>query len=118
NYIFLHFFFQAEDGIRDFHVTGVQTCALPIYASIWKIFSALAVDDYDLHALTPLVSPVRLGKWREHADDSWFHAIEAHVDDVFECYAGSLFQDQLALRGENHRQVTSAGPAYFRSNAG
>src|SRR5690606_40731684 len=24
------FFFQAEDGIRAFHVTGVQTCALPI----------------------------------------------------------------------------------------
>src|SRR5690606_40700996 len=24
-------FFQAEDGIRDFHVTGVQTCALPIW---------------------------------------------------------------------------------------
>src|SRR5690606_40201985 len=29
-----HFFFQAEDGIRDFHVTGVQTCALPISAEI------------------------------------------------------------------------------------
>src|SRR5690606_3284889 len=28
--IFHFFFFQAEDGIRDFHVTGVQTCALPI----------------------------------------------------------------------------------------
>src|SRR5690606_41971349 len=27
----LFFFFQAEDGIRVFHVTGVQTCALPIY---------------------------------------------------------------------------------------
>src|SRR5690606_40670453 len=26
----LLFFFQAEDGIRAFHVTGVQTCALPI----------------------------------------------------------------------------------------
>src|SRR5690606_8787721 len=26
-----YFFFQAEDGIRDFHVTGVQTCALPIH---------------------------------------------------------------------------------------
>src|SRR5207302_7023642 len=25
------FFFQAEDGIRDFHVTGVQTCDLPIF---------------------------------------------------------------------------------------
>src|SRR5690606_40019200 len=30
---FAFFFFQAEDGIRDFHVTGVQTCALPIYAN-------------------------------------------------------------------------------------
>src|SRR2546426_6531251 len=28
--IFLFFFFQAEDGIRDYKVTGVQTCALPI----------------------------------------------------------------------------------------
>src|SRR5947209_9865901 len=27
------FFFQAEDGIRDIGVTGVQTCALPIWAS-------------------------------------------------------------------------------------
>src|SRR5690606_41188860 len=27
------FFFQAEDVIRDFHVTGVQTCALPISGS-------------------------------------------------------------------------------------
>src|SRR5690606_39864129 len=34
-----HFFFQAEDGIRDFHVTGVQTCALPIShfkATVWN----------------------------------------------------------------------------------
>src|SRR2546426_7969995 len=29
------FFFQAEDGIRDYKVTGVQTCALPICAS-WQ----------------------------------------------------------------------------------
>src|SRR5256886_5325404 len=28
------FFFQAEDGIRDLTVTGVQTCALPIYRSL------------------------------------------------------------------------------------
>src|SRR5690606_41032886 len=35
------FFFQAEDGIRDFHVTGVQTCALPIWASAsWPATSA------------------------------------------------------------------------------
>src|SRR5688500_20125782 len=29
--IYYFFFFQAEDGIRDYKVTGVQTCALPIY---------------------------------------------------------------------------------------
>src|SRR3712207_8801440 len=29
-YCFIFFFFQAEDGIRDIGVTGVQTCALPI----------------------------------------------------------------------------------------
>src|SRR5688500_20159475 len=28
------FFFQAEDGIRDYKVTGVQTCALPIFEPI------------------------------------------------------------------------------------
>src|SRR5215471_416463 len=28
---FFFFFFQAEDGIRDLYVTGVQTCALPIF---------------------------------------------------------------------------------------
>src|SRR5688572_3825572 len=30
-FLFFFFFFQAEDGIRDLTVTGVQTCALPIY---------------------------------------------------------------------------------------
>ena len=29
------FFFQAEDGIRDYDVTGVQTCALPILEKVW-----------------------------------------------------------------------------------
>src|SRR5207302_5444410 len=33
SFCFFFFFFQAEDGIRDFHVTGVQTCALPIFAA-------------------------------------------------------------------------------------
>src|SRR5204863_815396 len=32
-FFFFLFFFQAEDGIRDLYVTGVQTCALPISAA-------------------------------------------------------------------------------------
>src|SRR5690625_7044107 len=35
------FFFQAEGGIRDGHVTGVQTCALPISAEGWEVSTAL-----------------------------------------------------------------------------
>src|SRR5205807_3774510 len=31
---YFFFFFQAEDGIRDYKVTGVQTCALPIFRQI------------------------------------------------------------------------------------
>src|SRR5699024_11580206 len=33
SFVFVLFFFQAEDGIRDRNVTGVQTCALPISAT-------------------------------------------------------------------------------------
>src|SRR5690606_40735425 len=35
------FFFQAEDGIRDFHVTGVQTCALPIWTHVEPVLALL-----------------------------------------------------------------------------
>src|SRR2546430_13573467 len=46
-YLCLFFFFQAEDGIRDLTVTGVQTCALPIFssteASFFFCFSSVTV---------------------------------------------------------------------------
>src|SRR5207248_8457372 len=48
----LHFFFQAEDGIRDRTVTGVQTCALPI--SITGAISA----ERRCAAPTPEMAPV------------------------------------------------------------
>src|SRR2546430_9406357 len=47
----MFFFFQAEDGIRDLTVTGVQTCALPIcavtpfsglFGTVWGIIDAFA----------------------------------------------------------------------------
>src|SRR5690349_22884716 len=40
-----HFFFQAEDGIRDLYVTGVQTCALPIFdINGFRVHTALNED--------------------------------------------------------------------------
>ena len=44
--IWLCFFFQAEDGIRDYKVTGVQTCALPI--SLIVEGSVLIFSEYQL----------------------------------------------------------------------
>ena len=37
----VYFFFQAEDGIRDYKVTGVQTCALPISISLAQNFASM-----------------------------------------------------------------------------
>ena len=42
-FFFDFFFFQAEDGIRDIGVTGVQTCALPIYTDQRKIGTDVGV---------------------------------------------------------------------------
>src|SRR5256885_15757945 len=57
------FFFQAEDGIRDYKVTGVQTCALPIYVqtSYYNLVNApLAAVMGLLLGLAPLL------RWRKH----------------------------------------------------
>src|SRR2546423_11525066 len=47
-YICVFFFFQAEDGIRDKLVTGVQTCALPIWKFEYFLQQLLAVNQRDL----------------------------------------------------------------------
>src|SRR5699024_11576728 len=42
---FFFFFFQAEDGIRDRNVTGVQTCALPILKIHEDLQKIMTIDD-------------------------------------------------------------------------
>src|SRR5437763_17162424 len=46
------FFFQAEDGIRDTSVTGVQTCALPIFNEPSAQERRLADNMHGLHGTT------------------------------------------------------------------
>ena len=60
-YVFFFFFFQAEDGIRDYKVTGVQTCALPICWSSSKVL--LVVESY-LN-----ITLIILETWEMHTDD-------------------------------------------------
>src|SRR5256884_2077548 len=47
------FFFQAEDGIRDVAVTGVQTCALPIPRQVTECFGFQADGSYSMRHLSP-----------------------------------------------------------------
>src|SRR5205085_6974038 len=42
------FFFQAEDGIRDLTVTGVQTCALPIFGNEPQMFESVMLGSLDI----------------------------------------------------------------------
>src|SRR5690606_40438499 len=59
----LVFFFQAEDGIRDFHVTGVQTCALPILklrATLWERVAAMTLGLLIAVGLTVAMAHSRL----------------------------------------------------------
>src|SRR5256885_1522472 len=42
--VLIFFFFQAEDGIRDYKVTGVQTCALPILALARRLGAQVTVN--------------------------------------------------------------------------
>src|SRR6266850_4073375 len=51
---FYFFFFQAEDGIRDYKVTGVQTCALPILPRLRR---RRALDRHRRPAVQPALLP-------------------------------------------------------------
>src|SRR5256885_15863235 len=53
------FFFQAEDGIRDYKVTGVQTCALPICPHARKLQGFVA--DHGTQFLSFLICPTGFG---------------------------------------------------------
>src|SRR5690606_39659068 len=73
---YLFVFSQAEDGIRAFHVTGVQTCALPI--SIFDQLPDSAKDDAQNDVVTLLVGKLQraagiptIGVGRPGEDERW-----------------------------------------------
>src|SRR5207245_5352279 len=80
SYFFLSFFFfQAEDGIRDATVTGVQTCALPIFLShqLWRrrfgsnpgIVSKTIALNAEIHQVIGVLPPDFM--WNNRRTDVW-----------------------------------------------
>src|SRR5688500_20344154 len=61
----LVFFFQAEDGIRDYKVTGVQTCALPISLRRISVTNSWAERN--------LMQTLR--EWKDHAEERGYSRI-------------------------------------------
>src|SRR5256885_11392302 len=79
---YLVLFFQAEDGIRDYKVTGVQTCALPIF-----VIGTVKGDIHDIGK--NLVSMMMEGAGFEVIDiginnpvDKYLEALETHRPDI------------------------------------
>ena len=75
------FFFQAEDGIRDYKVTGVQTCALPISGS--QIVFFISGNGRHIEALDHC--PTSLGVQVHHIISGAFISLfpDGDVDDIF-----------------------------------
>src|ERR1035437_1044844 len=67
-------FFQAEDGLRDIGVPGVQTCALPIFANL-QSGSGTAAHVEDHHSANPLQ---RNRTGQGHLDDARFLGIPCY----------------------------------------
>src|SRR5256885_11437834 len=60
DYSWRFLFFQAEGGIRDYKVTGVQTCALPIYALYPDVWVSRGDDEREAATRRAALAPYRL----------------------------------------------------------
>src|SRR5690606_39519120 len=102
-------FLQAEDGIRDFHVTGVQTCALPICSQSRLPLTILAIQVApEIHA------PLRIDPCRP--------VCEQHGNPVLQRDVLQLTRSENALNRSEERRVgkecSARRPPYeYRKNS-
>src|SRR5690606_40834562 len=89
--------FQAEDGIRDFHVTGVQTCALPISGED-KAARALREQLVDAQRLLEAVEAALAADGERLLDAEERLAIESQMQALRE-----LLDSQDGARSEERR---------------
>src|SRR5258706_12683655 len=121
-FVYFFFFFQAEDGIRDWSVTGVQTCALPILAvalanttgidiGLWREgIASLAFEEAEAERLRDAVAHQRQAglrcDWLEPAEVAErFPATAPCLGAMFAPEDGAVDAPALAraLRADAHR---------------
>src|SRR5207245_5793909 len=98
---------QAEDGIRDATVTGVQTCALPIFGATldWQLVQVNLAHPRQIEILAREIEMESTRGWREGGSASYFRIL-VRKTNITQCGFGSpeakigieLF-NLLAVRG-------------------
>src|SRR5437016_9670498 len=78
----LVFFFQAEDGIRDWSVTGVQTCALPIFLQPLHVVDGVVEIDVHVVGAEPSEAPLQRAHHRVPAVARARVGLRREVDPV------------------------------------
>src|SRR5437773_445018 len=91
--LFFFFFFQAEDGIRDRDVTGVQTCALPILLGSGHTRSDVATVRTDTRRASNVGAI-----WSDHDRIGSTNVLAIRCDPWTSCYI-------LAVRSERNRSA-------------
>src|SRR5690625_2267475 len=90
--VYFFFFFQAEDGIRDGHVTGVQTCALPIYIETTDANAVLFDAANNFAGCIPGIHEVLRrqglleGLWCLNPDEKMSEGQSEELDRIYESY--------------------------------
>src|SRR5258708_26321245 len=84
--VILFFFFQAEDGIRDDLVTGVQTCALPIFGRGASVGATYHANDFpDRQGTAEQDEGQVAGRGRDQPHRSEEHTSELQSPDHLVC---------------------------------
>src|SRR2546426_9182886 len=92
--LFVFFFFQAEDGIRDYKVTGVQTCALPIWRQL--------VEDRDVEVAVERQGERSRDRRGRHHEEVGVLALAAEPGALLDAEPVLLVHDGEAEAAELH----------------
>src|SRR2546422_6229548 len=100
---FFFFFFQAEDGIRDVAVTGVQTCALPILYVVDGVIYSDASISTGLFSVTASGNPQSTRNDGEKQDDPVNRLTDLNPNDVasIEILRGAAASSIYGSKGVN-----------------